>query len=236
MGDYSDGYANNSHQVDSDKPNYKVLMKCTNNECPYTGCQHHGYHSPGRHCRHSLDENCGGRCEKLCDNHEPDPITTFCKNCGITTSTLFRPRTNKPRKVSDTQYKNPSLTVDGIILIDGQIVLIERGNEPFNGQCALPGGFVEYGESVEDAVVREILEETGISTKIKKLVGVYSNPNRDPRGHVVSVVFELTRIDGIMKSGDDAVNVGLFNMDELPELAFDHKEIITDYTNQRGES
>ena len=123
-------------------------------------------------------------------------------------------------------YKSPKLTVDGIILKDGKILLIKRKNEPFKGKWALPGGFVDYGEKTEDAVVREIFEETGLKTKIINLIGVYSDPNRDPRGHTVSVVYKLKPYGGELQNGDDASDAKFFAFDELPELAFDHKEII----------
>ena len=91
------------------------------------------------------------------------------------------------------EYKSPKLAADGIILENGKILLIKRRNEPFKDKWALPGGFVEYGEKVEDAAVREVFEETGLKTKIMDLVGIYSDPNRDPRGHIVSAVFLLKR-------------------------------------------
>ena len=131
-------------------------------------------------------------------------------------------------------HKNPKLTVDGIALKDGQIVLILRKNPPFQGQYALPGGFVEYRETVDNAVVREFREETGLQTRIKRLLGVYSEPGRDPRGHTVSVVFELEIIDGELEGGDDAAEARLFQLDKLPKLAFDHDQIIVDYI--RGKS
>ena len=126
-------------------------------------------------------------------------------------------------------HKNPALTVDGIVLLDGKIVLIRRARPPFEGMHALPGGFVEYGERVEEAVIREVEEETGLKTRIIRLQGVYSDPNRDPRGHTLSIVFELEAIGGALKSGDDASAVELFEIDVLPKLAFDHARIIEDY-------
>jgi len=125
----------------------------------------------------------------------------------------------------------PSLTVDGIILNENkEILLIKRKNPPFQGMYALPGGFVNYNESVEDAVLREVKEETNLKCKIKGLVGVYSKPGRDPRGHVVSVVFYLKRLAGEVKSGDDAADFKWFSLKKkMPELAFDHKEIIEDF-------
>lgn len=129
-------------------------------------------------------------------------------------------------------YKSPKLTVDGIIVDNGKIVFISRKNPPFKDSWALPGGFVEYGEKVEDAIVREVLEETGLETKIKCLFGVYSDPSRDPRGHTVSVVFVLDVVGGALCSGDDAKSVKFFDLDRLPDLAFDHEKIVDDYVKR----
>lgn len=126
------------------------------------------------------------------------------------------------------EYKSPSLTVDGIILENDKILLIKRKNPPYKNKWALPGGFVEYGEKTEDAVVREISEETDLETRVEKLIGVYSDPERDPRGHMVSVVYYLKKIKGKAKGGDDAQEANFFNTSKLPELAFDHKIIIKD--------
>jgi 8-oxo-dGTP diphosphatase len=125
--------------------------------------------------------------------------------------------------------QTPKLTVDGIALLNGQIVLIKRKKPPFQGRYALPGGFVEVGETVETAVKREFLEETGLETDIKTLLGVYSEPTRDPRGHTVSAVFELEVTGGKLQGGDDAAEACLFDIDKMPELAFDHAKIISDY-------
>ncbi|AEH61515.1 NUDIX hydrolase [Methanosalsum zhilinae DSM 4017] len=121
----------------------------------------------------------------------------------------------------------PKLTVDAVIILNRKIVLIKRKNPPFKDKYALPGGFVEVGETVEDAVVREALEETGLCVNILKLIGVYSDPSRDPRGHTVSVSY-LTEAEGIPQAGSDAEETGLFSVDELPDLAFDHSRIIDD--------
>ena len=125
-------------------------------------------------------------------------------------------------------YKTPKLTVDGVILENDEILLIKRKGEPFKGKWALPGGFVEYNEKVEDAVIREIKEETGLNAEIKELLGVYSDPKRDPRGHTVSIVFLLDIINGEIKCGDDACNAKFFNLKKLPDLSFDHDIIIFD--------
>lgn len=122
----------------------------------------------------------------------------------------------------------PRLAVDGVVFKNHSVLLIKRRNEPFKGFWALPGGFVEYGERVEDSVVREVFEETGLKTKVDKLVGVYSDPGRDPRGHIVSVVFLLHVVDGVLKGGDDAAEARFFNLDSLPRLSFDHGRVIKD--------
>lgn len=129
-------------------------------------------------------------------------------------------------------HKNPALTVDGLIIKGHKIVLIKRSKSPFEGHYALPGGFVEYGETVESALKREIAEETGLKVKIKSLVGVYSDPNRDPRGHVVSLAFKAQITGGELSSGSDACEVRLFDIRNLPQLAFDHEKIISDALRQ----
>ncbi len=108
------------------------------------------------------------------------------------------------------------------------IVLIERKNPPVG--LALPGGFVEVGESVESAAVREMKEETGLEVELKGLLGVYSKPDRDPRFHVVSVVF-IGDAYGEPKAGSDAKEVKIFKLEDIPldKLVFDHKEIILDF-------
>ena len=125
-------------------------------------------------------------------------------------------------------YKSPKLTVDGLVLKDKKILLIKRKNYPFKGKWALPGGFVEYGEKTEDAAVREVFEETGLKTKIKEIIGVYSDPKIDPRGHTVSVIYLLEMCGGKLKSNDDASDAKFFDLNQLPKLAFDHNKIIRD--------
>ena len=126
------------------------------------------------------------------------------------------------------EYKSPKLTTDGAIVTDGKILLIKRKNEPYKGKWALPGGFVEYGEKVEDAVIREVLEETGLKTKIREIVGVYSDPGRDPRGHTVSIIYLLDILEGELKGGDDAEEAKFFDINNLPDLCFDHNIILVD--------
>lgn len=120
-----------------------------------------------------------------------------------------------------------TLTVDAIIPYEDRILLIKRKNEPFKDRYALPGGIVEYGETVEDALLREVGEEVGVKGKIYKLTGVYSDPTRDPRGHFVSICF-IVLPEGEPKAGSDAKSVEPFGLDALPELAFDHEKLIKD--------
>jgi len=125
--------------------------------------------------------------------------------------------------------KHPFVTVDGIVLVGGKVVAVVRRNDPFRGMPALPGGFIELGERAEDAVVREVCEETGLETKVRRVVGVYSDPSRDPRGHVIAIVFELDRIGGELRASSDAADVRLLDPDVLPPLAFDHARILADW-------
>jgi mutator protein MutT len=128
-------------------------------------------------------------------------------------------------------HKNPKPTVD-IIVIDGErVVLVKREKEPFKGQWVFPGGFVEYGETVEDAALRELLEETGIEAEIQAILGVYSKPERDPRAHHISVVFIADYIIGNPKGGDDAAEAAWHQLDELTprDVACEHGQILSDF-------
>ncbi len=126
-------------------------------------------------------------------------------------------------------YRNPVPTVDIIVHFPGQgVVLVQRRNPPFG--WALPGGFVDYGESVEQAAVREAKEETGLDVRLHGLLGVYSSPERDPRQHTMSVVFMTTCLDPKqLQAGDDAGDICLAQLDNLPFLAFDHARILADF-------
>ena len=125
------------------------------------------------------------------------------------------------------RYRNPFPTVDIIIEIGSRILLIERLNLPFG--WALPGGFVDYGESLEAAAIREAHEETGLEIKRLSQFRAYSNPYRDPRQHNISMVF-IAEACGVPVAGDDAKNVQLFPLDKLPTpLCFDHAQILQDY-------
>lgn len=130
-----------------------------------------------------------------------------------------------------SEQRGPSLTVDAVIEFpDEKVVLIRRKNYPFEGMWALPGGFVDFGETVEDACIREVKEECSIDVELKGILGVYSDPKRDPRGHTVSVIFRAKYAEGKLKGADDATEARLFTMDELRgiELAFDHGYALRD--------
>ncbi len=126
---------------------------------------------------------------------------------------------------------NPVPTVDIIIELAQGVVLIERKNEPFG--WAIPGGFVDYGESVEKAAKREAKEETSLDVELVRQFHVYSDPKRDARKHTISVVF-IARAQGRPIAGDDAINADVFNRDSLPEnLCFDHALILEDYFSRK---
>lgn len=128
-----------------------------------------------------------------------------------------------------TVHVNPVPTVDVVIFLPGQgVVLVERRNPPPG--FALPGGFVDWGETVEQAAVREAKEETGLDVELTGLFGVYSHPSRDARLHTVGIVFTAQARDlSSLCAGDDAAGVGVFPLDALPLLAFDHARILADY-------
>lgn len=113
------------------------------------------------------------------------------------------------------------------------LLLIKRKNEPFKNCWALPGGFVDLGEDIQDAALRELKEETSIEVAHLKQVGAYGRPDRDPRAHTLSVAyFGTVPYKSIAHAADDAKEVGWFGLDKLPELAFDHQEIINDAINR----
>jgi 8-oxo-dGTP diphosphatase len=126
-------------------------------------------------------------------------------------------------------FPHPRLTVDAVAVRGDRVLLVRRGKEPFKGAWALPGGFVDRGELVEDAVLRELAEETGASGTILGLVGAYSRPDRDPRGHTVSLVYAIAVEGEEVEASDDAAEAAWHDMASPPQLAFDHDEILSDY-------
>ncbi len=133
----------------------------------------------------------------------------------------------KPKMQAETRPITPLLTVDVIIGQGDDIYLIKRRNPPLG--WALPGGFVDQGESAEDAARREVKEETGLDVMLHYMLGVYSQPDRDPRFHTATVVY-IARATGVPKAGDDAETISQFSIEHLPEeLCFDHAQILSDY-------
>jgi 8-oxo-dGTP diphosphatase len=127
----------------------------------------------------------------------------------------------------------PKLTVDAIWIAGGRVLLVRRRNAPFRGRWALPGGFVEAGESTPDAVARELREETGLRARAVELVGVYSDPHRDPRGPSVSVVYRMRGRAGRPRGGDDAEDAAWVPLRPRPALAFDHGLMLQDFLARR---
>lgn len=140
----------------------------------------------------------------------------------------------------------PVLTVDGIVVLDSNVIrnfshgpktfndrhyvcLIKRGKPPYKGEYALPGGFVDYGELPEDAVLREVREECSIECRIRALVGIYGCPKRDPRWHTITLAYLLTYESGVLTAKDDAAEIEIVALNSIPEkMAFDHKKILKD--------
>jgi len=125
-------------------------------------------------------------------------------------------------------YQNPTPTVDIIIEVaGGKIILIKRKNDPVG--WAIPGGFVDYGESLEDAAIREAKEETSLDVTLVEQMHTYSRPDRDPRQHTISTVF-IAEGRGVPQAADDAAQIGIFTKDNLPDpIMFDHRKILSDY-------
>ena len=134
-----------------------------------------------------------------------------------------RPRAQRARP------SRPRVAVDAILLHGGKLVLVKRGTPPFLGKYALPGGGLEWGERLEDAVEREVFEETGLASEVVRLMGVYGDPGRDPRGHTISVAYVLRSFGGELRAGSDAAGTKLVAIGRVPPLAFDHSKIVADY-------
>ena len=124
---------------------------------------------------------------------------------------------------------HPRLAVDGVLLLEGRLLTVLRGKPPFRGMHALPGGMVELGEPIEVALRREFEEETGLVVEVDGIVGVYSNPARDPRGHTVGIAYALRRLGGKLHAGSDAAQIELIDPHHLPPMAFDHADIVRDF-------
>lgn len=127
------------------------------------------------------------------------------------------------------KYYNPALAVNAIICSDGRVLLVKRNIEPFKGLWSLPGGFVEHDETVEETLVREVEEETGLKVKPHRLVGVFSSPLRSPIKQVITICYECTILSGELRACGENTEVKFFALDDIPQLAFDHGKILRDY-------
>jgi len=131
------------------------------------------------------------------------------------------------------KQRNPYPVVDAVIEKNGKIVLIIKSRGAYKGLLGLPGGFIEWGETAEQAAIREAKEETGLRIKLIEILGVYSDPRRDVRGHLMTTVFVAKAIGGKLKASDDAVEVHWYDMKKIPWNMFeknsDHPKIICDY-------
>ena len=133
----------------------------------------------------------------------------------------------------NSEYKDPVPTVDLLVRKENLILLEERGRPPFENIHCLPGGHVDYGETVEEAALRELREETSLNARLVNILGVYSDPKRDPRGQRISTVFIADWVSGEPKGSDDAKSANWFEEKEITHpsfpLAFDHSQILRDY-------
>ena len=135
-------------------------------------------------------------------------------------------------------HRNPVPTVDGILQRGSKILMVRRKNEPYKGRLALPGGFVDESETVEDAFRREVFEETTLEVEPIDILGVYSDPRRDPRKYTLSVVFVGLILAGDEEAGDDAGGLEWIELADIEkikdQIAFDHAQILSDYVRWKG--
>lgn len=181
---------------------------------------------------HKIAQSAGGEVVKSTRGGERGGITRLTP-FGEEILRAYENKVASLRSQFENGWRKPSVTADGIVMRDNEVLLIKRGNDPFKGWHALPGGFLTYGETLEHCVVREVLEETGLRTEIVGLAGVYSDPSRDPRGQIVTAVYELRMLGGRLKGGDDASAAEWVHLDNLPKLAFDHGRIIEQFLSRR---
>jgi len=128
-----------------------------------------------------------------------------------------------------SEKESPSVMVDAVVIENEKLLLVTRKKDPFKGFLTFPGGKVDEGEKVEDAVKRELREETSLDIEPTDILGVYSDPSRDPRGHRISVAFIARVISGEAKPSSDAESIEWLSVNEIKELGFDHNKILKDY-------
>lgn len=159
----------------------------------------------------------------------PEHLELTGRNVGLETATALGVLAGRLASSveKELQLRSPHLTVDAVVERGGEILLVKRGRPPFEGRWALPGGFVDAGETTAAAVLRELREETGLVGRSPRLLGVYDDPKRDPRFHTVGLAY-LVSAEGKPKGGDDAAEARFHPIAVLPELAFDHGKIVAD--------
>lgn len=160
----------------------------------------------------------------------PQHLELTGRDYSLETATALGVLAGRLASALDSTYAQqaPRLAADALVEREGQVLLISRANEPFRGHWALPGGFVEAGETCAVAALRELREETGLKGRNPELWGYYDDPTRDPRFHVVTFVFRV-EAEGEPRGADDAAEAAFHPFDALPPMAFDHGEIIADY-------
>ena len=142
---------------------------------------------------------------------------------------IYENKTSLSREQLVNRWKSPSVAADSILVRNGSILLIKRRNEPYRGHFALPGGIVDEWETLEQCALRELLEETGIKGSIRSLLGVYSDPDRDPRVRMISAAYVIDYLEGEPEAGDDASGALFIPLNELPKLAFDHDRVVDEF-------
>jgi 8-oxo-dGTP diphosphatase len=167
-------------------------------------------------------------CRNFNTNLQQDKIFAYCREARYIASALSY----------IMEYHNPVPTVDVIVQRDSKVLMIRRKKDPFKDQLALPGGFVNEGETVEEAMKREAKEELSLEVEPLDILGVYSDPGRDPRKHTLSVVFVGIIVSGQEKAGDDAAGIEWVEVAsiEKQKLAFDHVRILRDYRQWKSSS
>lgn len=136
-------------------------------------------------------------------------------------------------QVNGTEFR---LAVDAILLWKDGLILVRRKYPPFSGWWALPGGMVDINETVEEAIAREVFEETGVKCRIDGLIGVFSALDRDPRGRTITVCFECKALNEPLKKSDEALEVKVFPFSRLPKLAFDHENIVAEFLKKKEQT
>ncbi|MBX8645841.1 MAG: NUDIX hydrolase [Thermoplasmata archaeon] len=146
---------------------------------------------------------------------------------------IYENKVSLSREQLINRWKSPSVAADSILVRDGKLLLVRRGNEPYRGCYALPGGIVDEWETLEQCALRELMEETGIRGSIRGILGVYSDPDRDPRVRMISAAYVIDYIEGEPRAGDDASAALFFPLSDLPGLAFDHDRVVEEFRRSR---